>query len=151
MLISALLLVAAGPASAEIKIKRIAFDPSRADTNSNRQLNREYIYLVNSGENDVQLRHWKIVDRGRDHTYRFDSLYLSPGDSIRLHTGQGDDGAPTCEEGKPCPKHAHYDLYWDLDNYVWNNDGDRATLIRANGKVVDECTYMRSNVSPVRC
>jgi hypothetical protein len=93
-----------------------------------------------------------ILDRGRDHVYRFTSkLNLDPGDTIHLRTGSGDDGAPTCEMGKPCPEHAHYDLYWNLDNYVWDNDGDLATLKNHEGEVVDRCRYAASADSPKRC
>ena len=97
------------------------------------------------------MRGWKIVDRGRDHVFRFLPLLLEPGDTVRLHTGQGDGGAPTCEEGTECPENAHYDFYWKLDNYVWNNDGDRATLKNRAGEVVDRCAYTGSADSPTRC
>lgn len=42
-------------------------------------------------------------------------------------------------------------LHWDLDNYVWNNDGDRATLKRPNGTIVDRCAYTASADSPYPC
>lgn len=97
------------------------------------------------------MREWKIVDRGRDHAFRFFPLALEPGDTVRLHTGKGSGGAPVCVEGEPCPENRHYDEYWDLDNYVWNNDGDRARLIRPNGNIVDSCAYTASADSPVAC
>jgi hypothetical protein len=143
--------MAAPPAGAAMKIKRIAFNPPGEDSGTNRHLVREYVYLVNTGPNDVQLRGWKVIDRGRDHVYRFSSLFLEPGDTIHLRTGRGSDGAPVCEEGTECPENAHYDFYWKLDNYVWNNDGDRAKLIRPNGNVVDQCAYSGSADSPAAC
>jgi hypothetical protein len=31
--------------------------------------------------------------------------------------------------------------YWGLRHYVWDNAGDRATLRRADGSIVDRCRY----------
>jgi hypothetical protein len=31
--------------------------------------------------------------------------------------------------------------YWRSDGYIWNNDGDRATLKKPGGTVVDRCSY----------
>lgn len=144
-------LLSSVPANARMRLHTIAFDPSGQDDGTNRSLNREWIYLINKGSNDVQMRGWRIVDLGRAHVYRFGSLLLSPGDTVKLHSGRGSDGAPVCEQGEPCPTHAHYDFYWKLDNYVWNNRGDRARLIRPNGNIVDACTYTASADSPFDC
>ena len=137
-------------ASAGIRIKRISFDPAGADSGTNRHLNKEFVYLVNTGRTDVQLRGWKVFDRGREHVFRFGPLLLGPDQSIHLRTGRGSEGAPVCEVGTPCGP-ARYDFYWDLESYVWNNDGDRATLIRRNGNIVDRCSYGSSADSPKRC
>lgn len=150
LLVSASLLNAAS-AHAGMSLKTLAFDPAGKDDGTNRSLTHEWIYLINDGSNGVQMRGWRIVDRGRDHVYRFGSLFLNPGDTVKLHSGRGSDGAPVCEQGEPCPKHAHYDFYWKLDNYVWNNGGDRARLIRPNGNIVDACTYTASADSPFDC
>lgn len=122
LVITALLCLSlAAPARAAIKIKKISFDPAGRDDGTNRNLNKEWIYVVNTGPNDIQLKDWKIVDQGRDHVYKFSvRLFLFAGDTIKLHTGRGSDGAPVCEQGQPCPDNAHYDLYWKLDSYVWN-------------------------------
>lgn len=44
-----------------------------------------------------------------------------------------------------------YMLYWNLDNYVWDNDGDKATLKDKSRGVVDRCAYTSSADSPVAC
>ena len=31
--------------------------------------------------------------------------------------------------------------YWGRTWYVWNNTGDRATLLNAGGTVIDRCAY----------
>lgn len=152
MLTAVVLAAGSTPAFAAIRIKKIAFDPPGRDSGTNRHLNREWILIKNTGPRAKQLRGWKVFDSGRDHVYRFNSIYLEPGDTIRLHTGRGSfDGAPACEEGTPCPEHAHNDFYWGLDNYVWNNDGDRATLKRPNGTIVDRCAYDETADSPAHC
>ena len=152
MFVWIVLLVGAAPATASMEIRRVQFDPFGEDTGSNRHLNREYIYLVNTGNNAKQLRGWKVFDRDRDHVYRFTSVLLDPGDTIRLRTGRGSfDGAPACEKGKPCPENAHYNFYWGLEEYVWDNDGDVATLRNDEGAVVDRCRYTAAVSSPKRC
>lgn len=152
VMVIAVLAVGGTPAFAAIRIKQIAFNPPGWDSGTNRHLNREWILIKNTGPNDVQMRGWQVFDRYRDHVYRFNSIYLEPGDTIRLHTGRGSfDGAPACEEGTPCPEHAHNDFYWGLDSYVWNNSGDKATLKRPNGATVDRCIYTASASSPAPC
>jgi hypothetical protein len=32
-------------------------------------------------------------------------------------------------------------LFWNLDNQVWNNDGDTATLRNAGGKKIHKCGH----------
>ncbi len=135
-----LLFAATVPASGKIVITRINFDPKGRHTGNNGHLNREYVSIWNSGERARRLRGWKIHDRGRDHVYRFRRLTLQPGDTVTLHTGNGDDGAAVADcAAAPCP--TYYYLYWDLDEYVWDNRGDTATLRNRDGKIVDRCRY----------
>lgn len=75
------------------------------------------------------------------------ALLLAVGVSVLA----GPAATPACEEGAPCPDNAHYEFYRGLDNYVWNNDGDKATLKRPNGTVVDQCAYTSSADSPLVC
>jgi hypothetical protein len=53
-----------------------------------------------------------------------------------IHTGNGSNSA----------RHRYWGQYW----YVWNNDGDRAKLKKANGNVVDSCSYSGAG-SAVNC
>ena len=149
--VTAVLVAFAAPAHAAIEIRSINFNPDGRDTGENSHLNREYVYLVNSGSRPVQMRGWKVFDRDRAHVYRFGALYLQPGDTIHLRTGRGNDGAPVCEVGQPCPANAHYDLHWGLTAYVWGNAGDRATLIDDNANVRDRCRYGSAAPNPERC
>jgi hypothetical protein len=61
------------------------------------------------------------------HVYRFGSFKLGPAGTVRVHTGHGSD--------------THKNLYWGSGAYIWNNDGDTATLKRRNGTVADRCHY----------
>jgi hypothetical protein len=59
------------------------------------------------------------------------------GFKVRVHTGNGQD------DGN--------DVYEDASWYIWNNDGDKATLKRDNGTTADTCSYGASASSPRRC
>jgi hypothetical protein len=57
---------------------------------------------------------------------------------VRVHTGSGENGA------------AH-NIYWGSGNYIWNNGGDRATLVKPTGVIRDRCTYVETSVGYRRC
>jgi hypothetical protein len=124
---SALALVST--ASAAVKIDRIYFDSPGSDTGSNSSLNAEWIRLRNTGSAARSLENWTIRDNS-GHVYRFGTYRLGAGKTVTLHTGNG---ANT-------PRHR----FWRMNNYVWNNDGDRARLRKANGDAVDSCSYSGS-------
>lgn len=121
--------------SAAVRIVKIYFDPAGADTGSNSSLNAEWIRLKNTGTTGRSLTNWRVRDR-QAHVYRFGSYTLGAGKTVTIHTGRGANTAAN--------------RYWRLDNYVWNNDGDKATLKRANGTVVDTCSYSGAG-SSVAC
>jgi hypothetical protein len=77
-----------------------------------------------------------VRDKAR-HVFRIGSLALPAGATVKIHTGSGFDSFPN-------------HLYWGLSNYVWNNDGDKATLKRPNGIVADTCSYSGAG-SAVSC
>ena len=138
----------AAPASAAIKILRLHFDPPGADDGSNASLNQEYIVIKNTGDTKRSITGWRLHDAGRDHVYVFGQTPLEPKECAVLRTGPGGDGRslggiPKCVGQR--------DRHWDLDNYVWNNDGDRATLKNRPGDIVDRCAYTASADSPVAC
>lgn len=142
---------AAAPASAKVEIRKIAFNPTDKDSGTNKHLNKEWVFIRNTGSNTRSLDGWKLHDKGRDHRYVFGEVTLEPGDYLWVHTGTGDDGG-----GAGCPSGEggctnFFDLFWDLEHYVWNNTGDVATLRKASGKVVDRCRYGSKASSPKRC
>jgi hypothetical protein len=131
------LLAMPATALAGIKIKAIYFDPPGTDTGSNSHLNKEYVVIKNTGNQGRQLRRWKLFDKGRIHTYRFGRFKLRAGRSVKVHTGRGSD--------------TRFHLYWDMGNYVWNNDGDKATIKTKGGRTVDKCSYGSTASSPKKC
>ena len=142
------LLVASATASARIRITEIQFNPAGRDTGTNAHLNKEWIVIENTGTKKRTLTGWTVHDRGRGHVYRFGSFVLRPDEYVRLHTGKGRDTGVT-----GCNGHCFtsYDFHWDLDEYVWNNDGDAATIVNRVGSTVDRCVYRRASNSPTRC
>jgi hypothetical protein len=144
-----------GPsADAAIRIKKIAFDPAGKDRATNRRLDKEWVLIKNTGEESKALDHWVVRDRGGEHRFRFPSYageeirwVLPAGDLLKLHSGRGRPRA-TDGCGGDC-KVYHY--YWRLDEYVWGNGGDRATLKNARKKTVDRCAYDASDDSPTAC
>jgi hypothetical protein len=127
----------AAPASAGIKIKAISFDPAGNDTGSNSHLNKVLVVVKNTGRKAKQLKGWKLIDRGRDHTFRFPRFKLRAGRTVKIHTGRGSDN--------------RFNLYWRNEWYIWNNDGDTATLRTKGGRTASRCSYSSSTSSPKRC
>jgi hypothetical protein len=122
-------------ATGAIRIDRIYFDSPGADTGSNNSLNNEWIRLKNTGNSARSLTNWTVRDSS-GHVYRFGTYRLRADRTVTIHTGNGSNTS----------RHR----YWRQDNYVWNNDGDRARLKKPNGTTVDSCSYSGAG-SSVTC
>jgi hypothetical protein len=61
------------------------------------------------------------------HVFKFATFKLKPGEVVKVHTGKG--------------LNSSTDLYWRSSSYIWNNDGDTATLKKKSGTVADKCSY----------
>jgi hypothetical protein len=123
---AALTLGLASPASAAIRITKIYFDSPGADTGSNKSLNAEYVVIKNTGTRRKALTGWTLRDASK-HVYKFPIFRLGAGKSVKVHTGKGINGLGN--------------LYWRSSSYIWNNNGDSATLKRSNGTVASRCSY----------
>jgi hypothetical protein len=84
--------------------------------------NQEYVKITNSGKNAVNLKGWKITDKGVKHVYIFPSYTLKAKSTVTLRSGLGKNTAST--------------LYWNKNIFIWNNEGDTAYLYNAQGKLV---------------
>jgi hypothetical protein len=122
-------------ASAAIKVDTIAFDPSGSDTSA--KLNQEWVRIKNTGNKAKKLTGWTLRDKGSIHVYKFPSFTLKAGKAVKIHTGSGSNDKN--------------DLYWGQGWFVWNNDGDKATLKNGAGKKKDTCGYSSSASSPYNC
>lgn len=145
--------VVGASADAAIRVKKIALDPPGKDGGKKEHLNKEWILIKNTGQKAKLLDNWIVRDR-HEHRFRFPSYageeirwVLPAGDLVKLHSGKG--RARTTDGcGGDCNVH-HF--YWRLNDYVWDNGGDRATLKTARKRVVDRCGYAASHVSPRVC
>jgi hypothetical protein len=110
-----------------VRLSKIQFDPPGDDDGSTTSLNKEWVQIHNYGAKAWQLTGWSL----RDVTgYKFafpDGFTIQPGTTVTIHTGPG--------------KNRALNLYWGQGSYIWNNDGDKATLKNAAPKVVDTCAY----------
>jgi hypothetical protein len=117
------------PASASgsyFVVAKIYFDSPGSDTGSNTSVNGEYFVIKNISSTSHVLTGWTVTDR-QSHRYKFGSATLAPGTIVYVHTGMGTNGGRT--------------RYWGLGYYVWNNDGDTASLRGPGGTVQDVCSY----------
>jgi Lamin Tail Domain len=122
-----------------VRITKIAFNPPGNDLPvTNAKLNREYVALKNVSRRPGWLTGWVLKDKIVDgHRFRFPRFRLGPGRYVRIHTGSG--------------RNDRNDLYWNAENYIWNNsEPDRATLKAPRG-VVARCRYPANASSPKRC
>ncbi|WP_053010637.1 lamin tail domain-containing protein [Methanosarcina barkeri] len=85
---------------------------------------QEYVKVTNKGSKSVNLKGWKIKDKGAKHTYTFYSYTLKSKASVVLRSGKGKNSGST--------------LYWNKYSFIWNNEGDTAYLYNAHGKLVSK-------------
>jgi hypothetical protein len=122
--------VVASPAQAAplIRFERIQYDSPGSDTGSNTSLNTEYVMIWNRGTTSRSLTGWTVRDR-QAHIYTFGAFTLAPGKYVVVRTGSGTNSA--------------INRYQNRSWYVWNNDGDAATLRNASNVTIDSCSWGR--------
>ena len=119
--------------SPRLVIGHINHNPPRKD--SSHKLNEEFVVIENEGDETVSLAGWTLKDETttgeRRHVYKFPpTISLSSREKAYVHTGIGED---SFEKGKP----SKWNLYWGRHSFVWNNEGDTATLFDPEGKKAD--------------
>jgi Lamin Tail Domain len=120
-------------AKAKVAISEIWYNSPGKDTGSNLSLNHEWVELHNNTARAVSLANWTLRDKA-GHVYKVGALTLKAHASVRIHTGHGANTATN--------------LYWRHSWYIWNNNGDTATLKTAAGVAESRCAY--SDPSEVR-
>jgi hypothetical protein len=126
---AAAVLANAAPAQAATPIVQFTkawYDSPGPDFRSNASLNAEYVVLKNTTNKALDLEGWILRDE-TGYKYVFGDVTLKPGKKITIRSGQGTDTTTN--------------LYWGRRQYVWNNDGDTATLRNVNGKKIDACGW----------
>jgi hypothetical protein len=123
-------------AAAAVRLGKIQYDSPGKDDRSNASLNAEWVTIANHSGSKKTLTGWTLRDTS-SHVYRFPSFTLVAGASVRVHTGNGTDGA--------------HNLYWGSGNYIWNNTGDKATLKTKAGTTLDTCSWGGSGSGSVDC
>lgn len=116
------------PAAAHhpVVIREIFYNSPGSDRGGNASLNAEWVKLRNRTSHPISLAGWTLRDLSH-HVYEFGQFTLPAHGTVRVHTGSGHDSRTS--------------VYQDRSWYVWNNDGDRATLEDASGTVRSRCAY----------
>ena len=81
---------------------------------------REFAVIKNICPLEVDLYDWYIRDE-TGHRYYFKTVIS---DKLILHSLKGE--------------HSENELYWNSEYPIWNNNGDRATIIDSKGRKIDE-------------
>jgi hypothetical protein len=110
-----------------VRLVKLQFDPPGDDEPTNSQLNKEWVQVRNFSARTRNIGGWSIRDRtGFKSKFPVD-FTIAAGATVTVHTGSGTQRA--------------LHRYWGQGTYVWNNDGDKATLKNAGGTVIDTCAY----------
>ncbi|GAB3669633.1 hypothetical protein GCM10027589_37490 [Actinocorallia lasiicapitis] len=120
-------------AATPLRFSAIQYDAPGKDTRDNKQLNREWIRIKNTGAKAVQLKGWTLSDKSR-HTYRFGAFKLKAHKSVTIHTGKG----------KNTATHRYMNRGW----YIWNNTSDTATLRNATGRKILQVSWGKKPTPP---
>ncbi|GAA1008256.1 hypothetical protein Aple_070610 [Acrocarpospora pleiomorpha] len=132
-------LIAARPAHAAtpvVQFIRVWYDSPGKDYRGNSSLNAEYVIIKNTTRKVIDLENWVLRDE-TGYKYIFGPVTLRAGKRLVVRTGQGEDTATT--------------VYWNRKQYVWNNDGDTATLRNATGKKIDTCGWTKLKPGYTNC
>jgi hypothetical protein len=113
-----------------VVIRKIFYNSPGRDDRSNASLNAEWVKLHNRSGHRVTLTGWTLRDRS-GHVYTFGTYRLAAHSYVKIHTGRG--------------HNTQANRFQRRDAYVWNNDGDRATLRNANGVFKSRCSYSDPN------
>ena len=113
-------------AASRLQITTAYVNSPGADRGGNSSLNAEYIKIKNTSGSTVTMTGYTLSDRSH-HFYHFGTFTLKAGTSVTVRTGHGRDTTAT--------------RYWDQNWYIWNNDGDTATLRTNHGTTIDSCSW----------
>ena len=105
----------------QVVLGAVQYDSPGRDNRTAASLNAEWVTVVNTGRQAVNLSGWTLSDADH-HSYRFTHLRLAGHASARVHTGTGRDTATN--------------VYQDRRVHVWDSR-DTATLRDNHNRVAD--------------
>lgn len=106
-----------------IDVVSIKYDPAGRDTRANWHINNEYVVVKNTGSKTLILSGYRIKDAA-NHTFVFPTgTKIAPGKQIMIRSGKGANTSGT--------------LYWNQNNYVWNNTGDTLRMYSLKGALLE--------------
>ncbi|MFC7059979.1 lamin tail domain-containing protein [Halovenus salina] len=91
-------------------------------------LDEEYVKFNYTGK-PVSTEGWKLHDEGQNYDFTFPRQILTSSDTVVITTNK------TAESAVP---DTDYRFNWSTDAYIWNNGGDIATLLDADGTFIDD-------------
>jgi len=100
-----------------------------ASGDDNRNLNGEYITLMNRGELPVDMSGWTLRNALRVTLTIPDGFVLPPESTVTVYSGCGEDTSDA--------------LYWCSEREVWDNNSGAATLLDAEGTKIAAHYYQR--------
>lgn len=96
----------------------------------NKNKNGEWIEFKNTCQNSVSMNNWLLKDNSASNKYEFKNFSLPENQSIRLHSG--------------CGQNSNTDLFWSCPEpryAIWNNSGDHAYLYNEKQNLVADYSY----------
>lgn len=112
-------------ANVDIAITGLEHDPRGRDDFA---MNEEWVEVTNISDGPLDLTGWTLRDESTFNRFRFpDGFTLGSGDSVRVRSGDSEAGF----DG----------LFWGAFDPVWNNGGDTAYVLDADGLFVDWWGY----------
>ena len=116
-------------ATLRLVVYRAAITGIHADATGDdrRNLNGEYVLVRNTGAAAIKLAGWKLSAGDRGQRFSLARYPLKKNATVRIHTGRG-----TTRAGQ---------LFLGSGRPIWNNDGDRATLIDPSNVAVSRYRY----------
>jgi hypothetical protein len=134
----------ADAATAVVQFSKIQYDSPGTDNRSNASLVGEYVRITNKSTTTINLEKWTLRDAAW-HVYTFPKHTFGPNGTVYVHTGKGTNGKQpngTADSAR---------LYQQRGAYVWNNDGDTATLRSASGRTYDTCKWTMKGSGYTAC
>ena len=108
-----------GPAA----LPRLVIDDVQYDWpggNDDHNPNGEWVKFRNAGPSSIDLRDWSFVSYPYV-VYSTSSRVLAPGETLTLYIGQG--------------SNSRYELYWNKEKSILNNEGDSISAVSPHGDV----------------